>query len=101
MGNCMLCTQIGVEPEFDQSAAYVEGWLEAMKEIEISRLLSFGKLCCNVRSTRQWETRVETAFRSQTGLRQSRRVQGPIPRPPVSGRSERYRYTELPRRASG
>ncbi|WP_425520184.1 zincin-like metallopeptidase domain-containing protein [Sulfitobacter faviae] len=53
MGNCMLCAQIGVEPEFDQSAAYVEGWLEAMKEIEISRLLSFGKLCCNVRSSRQ------------------------------------------------
>ncbi len=32
IGNCMLCAQIGVEPEFDQSAAYVEGWLEAMKE---------------------------------------------------------------------
>ena len=32
IGNCMLCTQIGVEPEFGQSAAYVEGWLEAMKE---------------------------------------------------------------------
>jgi len=32
IGNCMLCAQIGMEPEFDQSAAYVEGWLEAMKE---------------------------------------------------------------------
>jgi len=32
IGNCMLCAQIGVEPGFDQSAAYVEGWLEAMKE---------------------------------------------------------------------
>jgi antirestriction protein ArdC len=32
IGNCMLCAQIGVEPEFDQSAAYVEGWLEVMKE---------------------------------------------------------------------
>ncbi|WP_336246058.1 zincin-like metallopeptidase domain-containing protein [Mesobacterium pallidum] len=32
IGNCMLCAQIGVEPEFDQSAAYVGGWLEAMKE---------------------------------------------------------------------
>ena len=32
IGNRMLCAQIGVEPEFDQSAAYVEGWLEAMKE---------------------------------------------------------------------
>lgn len=27
-----LRAQIGVEPEFDQSAAYVEGWLEAIKE---------------------------------------------------------------------
>jgi antirestriction protein ArdC len=27
-----IIAQIGVEPEFDQSAAYVEGWLEAMKE---------------------------------------------------------------------
>ena len=32
IGNCMLCAQIGVKPEFDQSAAYVKGWLEAMKE---------------------------------------------------------------------
>nr|WP_254656261.1 zincin-like metallopeptidase domain-containing protein [Jannaschia sp. CCS1] len=32
IGNCMLCAQIGVKPEFDQSAAYVEGWLKAMKE---------------------------------------------------------------------
>jgi len=24
VSNCMLCAQIGVEPEFDQSAAYVE-----------------------------------------------------------------------------
>ena len=32
IGTCMLCAQIGVEPEFDQSAAYVQGWLEAMKE---------------------------------------------------------------------
>lgn len=32
IGNCMLCAQIGVKPEFDQSAAYVEGRLEAMKE---------------------------------------------------------------------
>lgn len=28
----MPCAQIGVKPEFDQSAAYVEGWLEAMTE---------------------------------------------------------------------
>jgi len=32
IGNCKLCAQIGVELEFDQSAACVEGWLEAMKE---------------------------------------------------------------------
>jgi len=37
IGNCMLCAQIGVEPEFDQSAAYVEGWLEAMKEDTLVR----------------------------------------------------------------
>lgn len=28
----MLCAQLGLEPEFDQSAAYVEGWLKALKE---------------------------------------------------------------------
>ncbi|ABD54214.1 Antirestriction protein-like protein [Jannaschia sp. CCS1] len=28
IGNCMLCAKIGVKPEFDQSAAYVEGWLD-------------------------------------------------------------------------
>ncbi|MGR3814960.1 MAG: zincin-like metallopeptidase domain-containing protein [Cognatishimia activa] len=27
-----LGAQIGVVPEFDQSAAYVEGWLNALKE---------------------------------------------------------------------
>lgn len=32
IGNCMLCATIGVEPEFGQSAAYVEGWLAAMKK---------------------------------------------------------------------
>ena len=32
IGNCMLCAQLGLEPEFDQSAAYVEGWLKALKE---------------------------------------------------------------------
>jgi hypothetical protein len=31
IGNCMLCAQLGLEPEFDQSAAYVEGWLKALK----------------------------------------------------------------------
>ena len=28
----MLGVQIGVAPQFDQSAAYVEGWLRAMKD---------------------------------------------------------------------
>jgi hypothetical protein len=32
IGNCMLSAQLGLEPEFDQSAAYVEGWLKALKE---------------------------------------------------------------------
>ncbi|SFD83536.1 ArdC family protein [Salipiger profundus] len=31
IGACMLGVKIGVEPEFDQSASYVEGWLIAMK----------------------------------------------------------------------
>ena len=32
IGNCMLCAWLGLEPEFDQSAAYVDGWLKALKE---------------------------------------------------------------------
>ncbi|WP_108838292.1 ArdC family protein [Tateyamaria sp. Alg231-49] len=32
IGACFLGAQIGVAPEFDQSAAYVEGWLKALKE---------------------------------------------------------------------
>lgn len=31
IGSCMLCAQIGVVPEIDQSAAYIEGWLKALK----------------------------------------------------------------------
>lgn len=31
IGACFLAVQLGVEPQFDQSAAYVEGWLDAMK----------------------------------------------------------------------
>lgn len=30
IGNCMLCATIGIVPDFDQSAAYVKGWLEAL-----------------------------------------------------------------------
>lgn len=32
IGACFLGAQIGMEPEFDQSAAYVESWLQALKE---------------------------------------------------------------------
>lgn len=31
IGNCMLCVRLGLTPDFGQSAAYVESWLEAMK----------------------------------------------------------------------
>ena len=31
LGACFLGMQLGIEPQFDQSAAYVEGWIEAMK----------------------------------------------------------------------
>jgi antirestriction protein ArdC len=31
IGACFIGVQLGVEPQFDQSAAYVEGWLEALK----------------------------------------------------------------------
>ena len=32
IGACMLGVRIGVAPQFDQSAAYVEGWLKALKD---------------------------------------------------------------------
>lgn len=31
IGACFLGVQLGVEPQFDQSAAYIEGWLKALK----------------------------------------------------------------------
>ena len=31
IGACFLGVQLGVEPQFDQSAAYIEKWLEALK----------------------------------------------------------------------
>lgn len=31
IGACILGVKLGIEPDFDQSAAYVEGWLEALK----------------------------------------------------------------------
>ena len=30
IGACMLCATLGLVPDFDQSAAYVKGWLEAL-----------------------------------------------------------------------
>lgn len=32
IGACFLGAMIGIKPEFDQSAAYIENWLQAMKE---------------------------------------------------------------------
>ena len=30
IGSCMVCATIGIVPDFDQSGAYVKGWLEAL-----------------------------------------------------------------------
>ncbi|MDT1064182.1 zincin-like metallopeptidase domain-containing protein [Paracoccus sp. CPCC 101403] len=32
IGNCMLCAQLGLVPDFGQSAAYVESWLRALQD---------------------------------------------------------------------
>jgi antirestriction protein ArdC len=32
IGNCLLCATLGLTPDFEQSGAYIEGWLRAMKE---------------------------------------------------------------------
>ena len=32
LGNCMVCAQLGLMPDFDQSAAYIESWLRALKD---------------------------------------------------------------------
>lgn len=32
IGNCMLCASLGLIPDFDQSAAYVQSWLRALKD---------------------------------------------------------------------
>lgn len=31
IGNCLLCVRLGLTPDFGQSAAYISGWLEALK----------------------------------------------------------------------
>lgn len=32
IGNCLLCATLGLTPDFEQSGAYIDGWLKAMKE---------------------------------------------------------------------
>lgn len=32
IGNCMTCAQLGLAPDFDQSGAYVQSWLRALKD---------------------------------------------------------------------
>jgi len=32
IGNCLLCANLGLTPDFEQSAAYIDLWLRAMKE---------------------------------------------------------------------
>lgn len=32
IGACMICAQIGVAPDYPQSAAYIESWLECLKQ---------------------------------------------------------------------
>ncbi len=34
IGNCMLCATLGFAPDFDQSASYLAGWLEALQNDE-------------------------------------------------------------------
>lgn len=32
IGNCMVCASVGLSPDFEQSASYVESWLRALKD---------------------------------------------------------------------
>jgi antirestriction protein ArdC len=32
IGNCMVCASLGIAPDFDQSGAYIKGWLEALSK---------------------------------------------------------------------
>jgi antirestriction protein ArdC len=32
IGNCLICATLGLTPDFQQSGAYIEGWLRALKE---------------------------------------------------------------------
>ena len=41
LGACYVCAQIGIEPDFDNSASYLKNWLDALKEND-SWLISAG-----------------------------------------------------------
>lgn len=32
IGNCMVCARLGLTPDFEQSGAYIKGWLRALKD---------------------------------------------------------------------
>ncbi|MEN0088491.1 MAG: zincin-like metallopeptidase domain-containing protein, partial [Pseudomonadota bacterium] len=32
IGACMLCAHLGLAPDFEQSAAYIDGWLKCLKD---------------------------------------------------------------------
>lgn len=32
IGNCMVCARLGLTPDFEQSGAYIQGWLRALKD---------------------------------------------------------------------
>lgn len=50
IGNCLLCASLGLVPDFDQSAAYVEGWLKALKDDKrlIFTAASKAQAACNL-----------------------------------------------------
>ena len=59
IGACFLGAQIGVAPEFGQSAAYVEGWLKALKEDKraIFRAASEAQKAADFVLRRRWKPR--------------------------------------------
>lgn len=50
IGSCMICAHLGLVPEYDQSAAYVEGWLKALKDDKrlIFTAASAAQAACNL-----------------------------------------------------
>ncbi len=66
IGACMVCASLGLEPEIDQSAAYVESWLKALKDDKrlIFTAASAAQAACNLileRGERHTEDRPGTA----------------------------------------